>query len=74
MNKLLISTLLLAAAVTARAESTIVDELVVTGVPRKPVLSQDVIADVRMAPSDIVPRIELPPLKLTPPAPVPEHG
>jgi hypothetical protein len=74
MNKMLIATLLCAGVVTVQAEPSVVDQMVVTAVPRKPVLTQDILADVKQAPSAIVPTIELPPLTLTRLTPVPEGG
>ena len=55
MNKMLIATLLCAGVVTVQAEPSVVDEMVVTAVSQKPILTQDVMADVRQAPSAIVP-------------------
>lgn len=74
MNGILASMLLFATAVPARAEPTIIDEIVVTAVAPKPALSRNVIADVKQAPSEIVPRIELPLIDLAPLARVPERG
>jgi hypothetical protein len=74
MNKMLIATLLCAGVITVQADPLVVDEMVVTAAPQKLVLSRDVMADVKQAPSAIVPTIDLPPLTPTRLARIPERG
>jgi hypothetical protein len=73
MNTLLISTLLCAVTnLTSRPQ--LIDEMVVTAVASRPLVSAGVLIDLKQAPAAIAPEIDLPALQIALPALEPAGG
>lgn len=73
MNTLLLSTLL-CAVTNLTSGPQLIDEMVVTAVAPKPLVSADVLADLKQVPAAIAPEIDLPELKIALPALEPAGG